>query len=190
MAMYAAVLAALKSQVVESATRRLELAVLHSDEYAESVLTIQEPNYPLGIGTEEHAKISSVLDTTRELVQTANSLVKDSRTLNEGRKMMEEANAMFQEVKDHIRQKQQKYSTSSPRDREATRELLRAKYSSHDIQQATEDEARGLDVSRRIYETVSKCDTSLPILFQYIVIFFIAYRSNILLNSKSIIMFR
>ena len=103
---YAAVLAAIiHSEVIESATsssRRLELAVLHSDDYAESVLTIQEPHYPLGIGVDEHAKISSLLDTTREMMDTANALVRDTRTTTEGRKMIEDATAVFQEVKDHI----------------------------------------------------------------------------------------
>ena len=162
---YAAVLAAIiHSEVIESATsssRRLELAVLHSDDYAESVLTIQEPHYPLGIGVDEHAKISSLLDTTREMMDTANALVRDTRTTTEGRKMIEDATAVFQEVKDHIRQRQHQFSNSSPEEHEAAREFLRAKYSNHDLQEANEDEARGLDVSRRIYETVSCCEITI-----------------------------
>ena len=160
-AMCVAVLAALKPPVAEAANRRLELAVLHSDEYAESVLTIQ-PAYPLAFGTQEHAKISSILDTAREMLETAYSLVRDKRTMREGRKMMEEADAMFKEVKDHIRQRLPQQGNSHLEDRETTRELLRAKYSNHDLQQATEDEARGADVSRRIYETVNSCRMTLP----------------------------
>jgi len=145
-AMYAAFLAALHPLVVESAPRRLEVDVLHADEYAKSVVTIQEPEYPLGIGAQEHAKIASVLDTTKEMMDTANALVRDKRTLKEGRKMMEEATTMFQEVKDHLRRRNQ--------ERESNRDLLRARYLNHDLQEAAEDGERGMDVSRRIYETV------------------------------------
>ncbi len=167
---YAAVLAAIiNSEVVESASssRRLELAVLDSDEYAaESVLTNKEPHYPMGVGVNEHAKIASLLDTTREMMVTANALVRDTRTTTEGRKMIEDATAVFQEVKDHIRQRQHQYSNSSPEEHEAARELLRAKYTNHDLQEANEDEARGLDVSRRIYETVSCCDMTICLLIK------------------------
>jgi hypothetical protein len=109
-------------------------------------VTIPEPEYPLGIGAQEHAKIASILDATKEMMDTANALVRDKRTLKEGRKMMEEATTMFQEVKDHLRRRNQ--------ERESNRDLLRARYLNHDLQEAAEDEEKGTDVSRRIYETV------------------------------------
>lgn len=151
-AMYVAVLAAFNPQVVESVTRRLELAVLNSDEFAESKLTTQSSKYPRGISAQDHAKISSVLDTTMEMVETAKVLVQQERTLKEGKDLMDQANAMFREVKDHIRQRQVKDPAATHA--VVDRELLRKKYSDHDIQDAAADEERGLDVSRRIYETV------------------------------------
>ena len=75
--LYAVVLAALHPLVVESATRRRELGVLHSDEYTESVLTLKSSNadVPVGFTAKEHAKIASMLDTTKEIMDTANALI-------------------------------------------------------------------------------------------------------------------
>jgi len=152
---YATVLATLNSQVVvESATRRRELAILHSDEYTESVLTVPSSNVPVGFNAQEHAKISSMLETTKEMMDTANALVRNKRTLTEGRKMRADAAAMFHQAKSHI---QQMLPT-----KDNNRELLRKKYSNHNLAQAEEDEGRLLDVHRRIYETVS---SDAPIVF-------------------------
>jgi len=157
--LYAVVLAALHPLVVESATRRRELGVLHSDEYTESVLTLKSSNadVPVGFTAKEHAKIASMLDTTKEIMDTANALIQQESTQMEGRKMMEEATTMFQEVKSHLRQKLPNTDPTATK-REVNRELLRQKYSNHNVQMAAEDEERGLDVSRRIYETVRKFD--------------------------------
>lgn len=159
-AMYAAVLAAFHPLVVESATRRRVLGVLHSDEYTESVLTIKSSDALVGFNAQEHAKIASMLDTTKEMMDTANALIQQESTKNEGRKMMEEATTIFHEVKSHLRQKLPNSDPTATK-REVNRELLRQKYSNHDVQMAAEDEERGLDVSRRIYETVSKFDIPL-----------------------------
>lgn len=156
---YAAVLATFNSRaVVESATtRRRELAILHSDEYTESVLTVQSSNVPVGFNAQEHAKISSMLETTKEMMDTANALVRNKGTMTEGRKMRADAMAMFRQVKSHLHQMLPDAKTSDPSKahHEINRELLRKRYSNHDVAQAEEDEDRGLDVHRRIYETVS-----------------------------------
>ena len=157
---YAAVLVTFNSQVVvesATATRRRELAILHSDEYTESVLTVPSSNVPVGFNAQEHAKISSMLETTKEMMDTANALVRNKRTMTEGRKMRADAMAMFRQVKSHLHQMLPDAKTSDPSKahHEINRELLRKRYSNHDVAQAEEDEDRGLDVHRRIYETVS-----------------------------------
>lgn len=149
---YVAILAVLNPQIVESANRRRDLAVLNSDEFAEAVLTIQEPDVPVGFSAKEHAKITSALDTTRELFEAAHELGRQKK-LKEGKELMEKATVMFSEVKDYIRQRHLKDPAATQG--EISRELLRKKYADHDVQKALEDEERGHDVSRRLYETVS-----------------------------------
>ena len=132
--------------------RRLDVMVGNSDEYAETVVSLQAPERSLGIGARDHAKITSILSTTREMISTANALLDDVRTLKEGTEMMEHANAAFREVKGHIA-KRALAAEAQGRDRR--------KYSEHDIQQAEEDEGRALDVARSVYEVVSHCTMSL-----------------------------
>jgi hypothetical protein len=149
--LYAAVLVAYMPQLVTSQQRdvqfdprRLDVMIGNSDEYAETVVSLQAPTKSLRIGFHDHAKIMSIMSTTKEMINTANALIGDSRTLKEGTEMMEEANSMFKEVTDHI----------AKRKLEDDNVMLR-KYSDHDIHQVEEDEERALDVARSIYEVVS-----------------------------------
>jgi hypothetical protein len=123
----------------------------NSDEYAETVVSLQAPERALGIGYYDHAKITSILSTTKEMISTAKALIDDERTLKEGTEMMEEANSMFDEVKDHIAKRALAAEAQG---------RVRRKYSEHDIQQAEEDEGRALDVARSVYEVVSHCTMS------------------------------
>ena len=144
---------ATSQQYEESPSRRLEIAVLNSDEYADSILTIQAPKLALGIGAHDHAKITSILEMTKDLIGTSSVLVQNERTLKDGQEMMEQANAKFLEVKDNIRQIND-ILRREEEDPDKVR-LLRKKYSEHDVQKAQEDDERALDVTRSIYETVS-----------------------------------
>lgn len=129
---------------------------MNSDEYAESVLTVQAPKYSVGIGEHDHAKITSILRSTREMIDTAKVLINNERTLKEGHDMLQQANDMFREVKDHfIRIQQHKQGQEQAAENsEDRREMLRNKYSTHDVAKTQEDEKREMDVVRRIYETM------------------------------------
>ena len=161
--MYVAVLAACMPQTVraqhdaQSAPRRLDVMIGNSDEYAETVVSLLAPERSLGIGLHDHAKITSILSTTKEMIKTAKALIDDERTLKEGTEMMEEANSMFGEVKDHIAKRALEAEAQG---------RVRRKYSEHDIQQAEEDEGRALDVARSVYEVVSQC--TMPGLHHYV----------------------
>ena len=157
--LYAVVLAACLPQLVTSqqhddqfSPRRLDVMVGNSDEYAETVVSLLAPERSLGIGLHDHAKITSILSTTKEMINTAKALIDDERTLKEGTEMMEEANSMFGEVKDHIAKRALEAEAQG---------RVRRKYSEHDIQQAEEDEGRALDVARSVYEVVSHCTMSI-----------------------------
>jgi len=155
-AIYAAFLAAFIPQLATSQkyedrpSRRLEIAVANSDEYATSVVTIQTHESSFGIGAHDHAEITSILEMTKELVETANVLVENERTLKEGQDMMEKASAMFSSVKDHIRHIN---DILREQDEAEQRALIRKNYSDHDVQKAQEDDERSLDVTRNMYET-------------------------------------
>ena len=126
----------------------LEIAVTNSDEYAESVLTISPATSMIGIGLNDYAQITSILSRTRELIDTAYGLIQHERTLKEGQDMMAKANGMFREVKALIRSR-------ATADGDDHRDLLRKKYADHDINRVEEDEQRSLDLTRKMYETVS-----------------------------------
>lgn len=64
--------------------------------------------------------------------------------------MMERANGMFRDVKDLIRRRQ----VHATEDDEDHREMLRRKYSDHDLAEAKVNEEREMDVVRKIYETM------------------------------------
>lgn len=129
-------------------TNRLEIA-RDSDEYAEAVLTANVPK-TFGIGLRDHERITAILATTKEMVDTARMLVQDERTLDQGRDLLERANALFRDVKEHIIRQREMF-VSGQKDQT---DLLRKNLSDHDIERAAEDEKRALDVARRIYETM------------------------------------
>lgn len=130
-------------------SRRLEVATVNSDEYAESVLTVKQTDTPkYGIGANVYTKLSSVLSMTMEMIETAKLLLQNERTLKEGTKMMEHANTMFREVMDRIQQ------IKADGDSESTNSLLRKKYSDEDIIKMEEDGRRALELSRQLYATV------------------------------------
>ncbi|KAL7534524.1 hypothetical protein ACHAXR_005927 [Thalassiosira sp. AJA248-18] len=132
--------------------RRLEIGVVNSDEYAESVLTAKSAPAIPGIGARDHAKITSILATTREMIDTAKVLVHDERTLERGQEMMEQANSMFREVKGIIREHNDKHMHIA--ENADHREMLRKKYTEHDIKKAAEADERTLDIARSMYETM------------------------------------
>ncbi|KAL3778670.1 hypothetical protein ACHAW5_000458 [Stephanodiscus triporus] len=146
--LYAAVLVACIPQIVtakqdkQPALRRVDVMVDNSDEYADTVVSLQAPKKAVGLGYHDHAKIKSILSTSKEMISTAKALIEDVRTLKEGTKMMEDANALFKEVKAHIAKRKLASEAGS----------IRRKYSAHDIQQAEEDEERALDVARSVFE--------------------------------------
>jgi hypothetical protein len=151
---YAAVLVAcLMPQIVyseqrnkEPAPRRVDVMVGNSDECAETVVSLQAPKRSLGIGARDHAKITSILSTIKEVISTAKALIADERTLKQGTEMMEHANAAFLEVNGHIARRALAVEEKG---------MVRRKYSERDIQQVEEDKERALDVARSVYETVS-----------------------------------
>ncbi len=153
-AIYTTILGVLSAPVAISADdihpiHQLAIETIYSDEFAEQVVTTKAAPTPLvGINEFDHARISSILDTTRQLVETSQGLVKFESTLKEGQEMMDRANGMFREVKDII-ERAQKHQGEEKRD------LLRKKYSDHDLARVEEDDKRALDVSRKLYETVS-----------------------------------
>lgn len=135
---------------VDFSPRRLEVAVTNSDEFAESVLTLKAPKEPLGMSLSDHEKITSVLKSTMAMVDTARLLIQDENTFDEGQEMMEQANSMFREVKQHIMEKKREKLLSQGGEDRAL--LRRNKYSGHDVQKVQEEDDRGLDVARSMYE--------------------------------------
>jgi hypothetical protein len=93
--LYAAVLAACVPRIATSqhddqpAPHQVDVMIGNSNEYAETVVSLQAPTKSLRIGFHDHAKITSILSMTKELVSTANALIDDRRTLKEGTEMME-----------------------------------------------------------------------------------------------------
>ena len=131
---FATIALALSLQIVsaESVSRQqLDVMVGNSDEFAETIVSIHPPEIPAGFGYDEHAKITSVLDTVKETIATARELMENEETHKAGSEMMDAANTAFREVTGHI----------------AERKL-------HD-QQTQEDEGRGMNVARQVYEIVS-----------------------------------
>ena len=132
---FATIAIALSLQIVSAeyvrSRQQLDVMVGNSDEFAETSVTLNAPEIPAGFGVDDHAKITSVLDTVKETIATARELMENEETLQAGTEMMEAANTAFREVTGHI-----------------------AKRKLHD-QQTQEDEGRGMNVGRQILETVS-----------------------------------
>jgi len=132
-------------------TNEIQLASINSDEYAETVLTVTKSKASSGFGLQDHATITTILSTTRELIDSAAALIQDRRTLKEGQTLMECAHQLFRDVKDHIRQRNEAAAVDDPDDQ---RKMLRQKYSDHDIDKAQHDDERGMDVVRELYNTM------------------------------------
>lgn len=143
------------SQLYDESPRRLQIATLNSDEHAESILNYVPPKQTLA--TDTHAKLATALSTTTEMVNTAKILLQNEQTVDEGRVMMNKANYMFREVMDHAMAEHEKNDNNVVGlDLEAKRDLLRKKYSDHDIHRVTEEsDALEAETARMIYETVS-----------------------------------
>ena len=149
--LFATILAAVMAQTAtaqlgkQREPRRLDVMIGNSDEFAESKVTLRALEHPVGISAQDHAKITSIMSTTKEMISTANSLINNEETFQEGTEMMEEANALFRETTDHIARNMLGDGSHT----------VRRKYSEHDIEQAKNDEERTLDVARSIFEVVS-----------------------------------
>ena len=130
--------------------RRLTIDSDSSDPYADASIVFARPHKTHGVGATDHARITSILSTTKEMMNTARELFKDPGTQVEANEMLAMATAMFGEVKDFMRGKHEQAQAATDEER-----LLRAKYASHNIQEAKEDEERAIDITRSIYETVS-----------------------------------
>ena len=139
----------------DESPRRLQIATLNSDEHSESTLNYVPPQQTLA--TDTHAKLATALSTTTEMINTAKILLQNEQTVDEGRLMMNKANYMFREVMDHAMAEHEKNDNNEVGlDLEAKRDLLRKKYSDHDIQRVTEEsDALEAETARMIYETVS-----------------------------------
>ena len=140
-------------------SRRLDIEVLNSDSYAQSILSVQTPkSSPLvGIGEQEHARITSILERTKELTNRSRELVKNQSTLKQGQDMLAQANTLFSQVKDIIKQQQGSISNGVEEDGGGGhgRDLLRKKYQDHDLTKVQEDSLRSLYTARNIYAAVS-----------------------------------
>mmetsp|Transcript_21007 Transcript_21007/g.45577 ORF Transcript_21007/g.45577 Transcript_21007/m.45577 type:complete len:343 (+) Transcript_21007:77-1105(+) len=152
----------------ENTSRRLDIGLGNHDEYAQTVLTVQAPSFPrtaLGINEDDHEMVTSVLTSTRAMIDTARVLIMNEGTMEEGQEMMAQANSMFREVKDHLMMRQyekKQKEDAMAAEKEVLRDLLREKYSQQDVEEANvedvkkaqEDSKRGLDVARKMYETM------------------------------------
>lgn len=132
---------------------RLEILVDSSDEYAEAVLTAEVPK-GFRLGAQDHARITSILDTTKQLIDTARMLVQDDRTLDEGRAMLDRASGMFRDLKQHLIAQREMQQAVFGSDEDGQKAFLRKGFSDHDLQMKEEDEKRALDAARKIYETM------------------------------------
>ena len=134
---------------VESLSRtQLEVMVGNSDEYAETSVTLNAPQNPAGFGVDDHAKITSVLETVKETIATARELMEYEETHQAGTEIMEAANTAFREVTGHIVERKLQDVGQGVRG-----------LSINNVQQTQEDEERGMDVARQVLETVSCCTT-------------------------------
>jgi len=134
--------------------RRLTIDSDSSDLYADASIVFARPHKTHGVGATDHARITSILSTTKEMMNTSRELFKDPGTQREANEMLAMATAMFGEVKDFMRGKHEQAQAATDEER-----LLRAKYASHNVQEAKEDEERAIDITRSIYETVSVVGT-------------------------------
>jgi len=135
----------------EYTPRRLELEVVHSDDLAESVMTLEAPRTTYGIGEVDHARIVLMLNKTMEIVRKSRVLAKTTMNQEEGRRLMDIAEKMFKEVKEHIR----KINDDLRRHAEQ-RGLLRRSIDKNNKGESEkreeEDHDRAMDISHRVME--------------------------------------
>ena len=142
-------------------SRRLDIEILNSDSYAQSVVSVQTPKSTpiVGIGEQEHARIASILERTKELTNRSRELVKDQSTLKQGQDMLKQASTLFSQVKEIIKQKQGSSISNGVGEDGGVglhgRDLLRKKYQDHDLTKVQEDNLRSLHTARNIYAAVS-----------------------------------
>jgi len=169
--------------IIDGESRRLEIAIGNSDEYASAILTVKDPSASAQqlpqLQEHDHTRITSILDTTRQMIDTSRELVQNERTLSQGQKMLAQANNLFREVKADILRHHATPNSSvrgfdgtaaTNTDDEERRDLLRKKYSEHDIAAVKENDERSLfmtqDISRKVYETMISFPECLEKLFQ------------------------
>ena len=127
----------------EPSLRMGEIATANSDDLVEAILAIQSPKY--GISAEAHDNCSRYLSTVMQMIDKADELIQDERTFTEGKYLMEEAKAKFLEVTNYIQDERVLFEET---------DMLRKKYSDHDLDRAYLNDQRALDLERKIYETM------------------------------------
>ena len=115
----------------------LEIAPLHSDEYAEAVLTVQSPTKKIAPYIE--ASVSKLLATTIEMIDTAKILLKNQNTLAEGRRLMEKANSFYRSAMSKIQNDREQWGQENIDNGEST----------------LDDDEKAALLTRRLYQTVS-----------------------------------
>lgn len=134
----------------------MELGVVNSDEFAESVLTVHTPKWQPnpGVNVQDHAKITRILATIKEIIDTSKLMAENERQLRQGQSMMDKANGMFGDLKQWMQTRHLKQQAAMEgKDSNDMRTLRQKKYSGHDIQTTKEDEGRAVDIVRKMFET-------------------------------------
>jgi len=139
----------------EPSLRMGEIATANSDDLVEAILAIQSPKY--GISAEAHDNCSRYLSTVMQMIDKADELIQDERTFTEGKYLMEEAKAKFLEVTNYIQDERVLFEET---------DMLRKKYSDHDLDRAYLNDQRALDLERKIYETMITFPECLGLIFQ------------------------
>lgn len=139
----------------EPSLRMGEIATANSDDLVEAILAIQAPKY--GISAEAHDNCSRYLSTVMQMFDKADELIQDERTFTEGKYLMEEAKAKFLEVTNYIQDERVLFEET---------DMLRKKYSDHDLDRAYLNDQRALDLERKIYETMITFPECLGLIFQ------------------------
>lgn len=138
----------------EPSLRMGEIATANSDDMVEAILAIQAPKY--GISAEAHENTSRYLSTVMQMIDKANELFADEH-MTEGKYLMDEANAKFLEVMNYVEDERILYEET---------DMLRKKYSDHDLDRAYLNDQRALDLERKIYETMITFPECLGLIFQ------------------------
>jgi len=155
----ATLLAGQNSRLVEAESlRNVEIEVVKSDAYAETVVALQAPNPKqpsLGISAPDNAKIAAILSKTEQIIKRAAELAESGTAQEEVNGVLALANAAFVEAKDHIHR-----INAALRDERRIRKtgllrkMLEENISDHDVQEALENDERSLDLTRNMYQTM------------------------------------